>query len=261
MRLIRRNNHNDVIFLLPVRLTGEKLPKGKVRMLYCDAEGKVYASLIDKAVYKFAKDSAQKVGSHKYYATLGLEIGPGNFAPMSVEVSSEEVWALEHILEHALKSGKVPYIMKKYLQQIIKLGEASREVSSASRKKRKLRVTSEATPPVLNRLPYYSEHGIEFSMPIYKAEHNYPLIVLKRLSLDDQIPRDVQRLLILDSDGDLAVIKVPFKLMDQAEKRLKEWAKKNDMNACIVVSLNSEGFAISHMVISQLQGKALDTMA
>lgn len=262
MRLLRRNKPNDVIFLMPVRVAGEKLPKGKIRMLYCDAKGKVYASLIDRAAYRLAKDDVQKMEiNNRCYATIGLEIGPGNFVPTVVEISAEEAWALSHALDHALKDGVMPHVLRKYLKSIIKLGETGHKVVSVKNKKQDGRVSREATPRVLDRLPYYLEGDIEFSMPIYKAEHRYPLIVIKRLPSSDQATNDRQRLLILDSDGDLATIKVPFQLLDQAEKRLEEWAKKNDRNACLVIYRESDGYSVNYIVISQMQRKALDIMA
>ena len=262
MRLLRRNKPNDVIFLMPVRVAGEKLPKGKIRMLYCDAKGKVYASLIDRAAYRLAKDDVQKMGiNNRCYATIGLEIGSGNFVPTVVEISAEEAWALSHALDHALKDGIMPHVLRKYLKRIIKLGETGHKVVSVKNKKQDGRVSQEATPRVLDRLPYYLEGDIEFSMPIYKAEHRYPLIVIKRLPSSDKATYDRQRLLILDSDGDLATIKVPFQLLDQAEKRLEEWAKKNDRNACLVIYRESDGYSVNYIVISQMQRKALDIMA
>ncbi len=262
MKLFGGHSPRDVIFLEPVRIAGEKLPRDKVRMLYCDAEGKVYAALIDKAVYKLAMDGvAGMESSNKEYATLGLEIGPGNFLPLVVEIGPGEVRALVNILDHARRSGRIPDILKNPLRQIIKLGQASRQEAVAETKSKNLEEAPLRTPPVLNRLPYYSERDMEFSMPIYKAEHSYPLIVLKGLPADSRNSSDVQRLLILDNDGDLAVIKVPFKLMVLAEKRLVEWAKKNDMQACVVLGKGSKGFDINFLMISQPQRKALDTMA
>ena len=106
MRIFHRNRPNDVLFLMPVRLSDEKLPKGKKRMLYCDATGKVYASIINRSLYELTQDSAERMErSHKSFATLGLEISPGKFVPTAIEIGPKEVWALEHILEHALKKG------------------------------------------------------------------------------------------------------------------------------------------------------------
>jgi len=262
MKLFRSDNPNDVIFLEPVRKTGEKLPKGKMRMLYCDAQGKVYASIINSMVYKLAMVDVAKIESNnKDYATLGLEIGPGNFLPLVVEIGPKEVWALEHILEHARKSGVIPDLLKKELRQIIKLGESGRKEKKAEKRKDTLTVTPAVTPGVLTRLPYYSERNIEFSMPIYKASHSYPLVVLNRLPSNKQSPHDAQRLLIMDSDGDLAVIKVPLKLIVESEKRLEKWTAKTDMYACIILGRDEKGLDINYLMISQQQKKALDTMA
>lgn len=261
MRIFNRNRPNDVLFLMPVCLVDEKLHRSKIRMLYCDAAGKVYASLIKRSVYELARDSAERMErSHKAFATLGFETGPGNFVPTAVEINTREEWALEHILEHALKNGRLPDILKKYLKPIIKRGETSREAVLSEHKKRRSRVYSEATPRVLNRLPYYPENDIEISMPIYKAKYSYPLIVMKHLLSDEHTPRNVQRLLILDSDGDLAIIKVPFQLMDKVEQVLKEHNRKNNRNVCAIISKYPEGLSIDYMVISQLQRKALDTI-
>jgi len=115
--MFHRSKPNDVLFLMPVRLADEKTPRNKVRMLYCDATGKVYSSMINKSTYELARQSAETVErSHKSYATVGLEIGPGAFVPTPVEISPEELWALEHILEHALNKGRLPDILKRYLK-------------------------------------------------------------------------------------------------------------------------------------------------
>jgi len=261
MGIFHRNRPNDVLFLIPVRLTDKKLPQSKTRMLYCDADGKVYTSIIRRSVYDIARDSAERMErSHKSFATLGLETSPGKFIPTVVEIGTEEVWALENILEHTLKSSRLPDILKKYLKPIIKLGEANREAVISEYKKHQRRVRSEATPRVLDRLPYYPEHEIEYSMPIYKAEYSYPLIVLKRLPSNGNTLKSPQRLLILDSDGDLAIIQVPYKLVDNMEKGLTAQERKKERNVCAIISQNPNGMAIDYMVISKLQRKALDTI-
>ena len=262
MKLFRSSSRKDVIFLQPVRKVGEKLPRDKMRMLCCDAEGKVYAAILNSAVYKLAMDSVAKMESNnKDYATLGLEIGPGNFLPLVVEIGPKQVWALDGIVQHARKSGVIPDVLKKELRQIIKLGDSGRKGKKrAEKRKNALTVTPTATPAVLSRLPYYSERDMEFSMPIYKASHSYPLIILKRLSSDKQ-SHDTRRLLIMDSDGDLAVIKVPLKLMTESEKRIEEWMAKTNKHACIIIGRGAKGLDINYLIISQQQKKALDTIA
>ena len=162
---------------------------------------------------------------------------------------------------YARRSGTTPDVLKKQLNRIIKLGESAHKEATKESKKKRLKDEVVRTPKVLNRLPYYSEQDIEFSMPIYKAEHRFPLLVLKRLDPDENIHNSEQRLLILDNDGDLAVIKVPFKMMIQAEERLEKWVGKSDTKACIIIARNSKGFDINFLMISQPQRKALDTMA
>jgi hypothetical protein len=265
MRFFRSGSPNDAILLEPVRKVGEKLPKDKMRMLCCDAEGKVYAAILSTKVYKLAIDSMAKMESNnKDYATIGLEIGPGNFLPLVVEIGPKEVLVLEYILEHARKSGVIPDVLKKELRQIIELGDSGRKGRKGKKaeKGKDARVaTSQATPGVLTRLPYYSERDIEFSMPIYKASHNYPLIVLNRLPSDKRSSSDAQRLLIMDSDGDLAVINAPSKLIGVSERRIEEWTAKTDMHACITIARGAKGLDINYIMISQQQKKALDTIA
>lgn len=261
MGIFHRNRPSDVLFLMPVRRADEKLPKDRVKMLYCDAVGKVYAAAISRSVYELARDSARRLErSRKPFATLGLEVSPGKFIPTAVEVGPEEVWALEHILEHALKNGRLPDILKKYLKAIIQRGEASREAVLAEHKKRRRRLYAGATPRVLNRLPYYSENDIEFSMPIYKAAYSYPLVILKRLLSDGPARGNVPRLLILDSDGDLAVVKVPSQLMAKVAREIKAPNQENGAHKCAIILKHPDGLSINYMVISQLQKKALDTI-
>jgi hypothetical protein len=261
MGIFHRNLPNDVLFLMPVRRADEKLPRGKVRMLYCDTAGRVYASIMNRSVYETAQDNAARMESrHKSYATLGLEISPGKFVPTAVEIGPKEVWALEHILEHALKKGRLPDILKQYVKPIITSGKANREAVLSEYKRDRRRMHTKETPRVLDRLPYYSENDIEFSMPIYKAEYSYPLVVLKRLTSNNSNPKSPQRLLILDSDGDLANIRVPYKFTENMEKGLAAQERRNKRNVCAIISQQTNGMAIDYLPISQAQKKALDTI-
>lgn len=262
MGIFNRDKPNDVLFLQPVRYAKEKIPRGKVRMLYCDAGGRVYASVMSRSVYELARDNAERMArSHKPFATVGLETVPGRFIPTAVEIGPDQVWALEHILEHSLKNGRLPDILKRYVKPIIRLGESSREAIVTTSIKRQRRPRPEVTPRVLDRLPYYPEHDIEISMPIYKAEYSYPLIVLERLRRDEQTPRGTSRLLILDSDGDLAIIKVPVKLLRNMEKGLNGTTQKSRRPACCaLISRQPDGPTVSYMTVSQPQKKALDTI-
>ncbi|MFC1898824.1 hypothetical protein ACFLXP_00605 [Chloroflexota bacterium] len=260
--ILRRNMPHDVIFLMPVKTTQEKLHKGKIRMLYCDAKGKLYASLIDKTTYTVARTFADEMeAKNNNYATIGLEIGLGNFAPTVVEISAEQSWALSNVLNHALSEGAIPDVLTKYLKNIIELGTSSRKATSAEEKPQKTGKAKIEHLRTLDRLPYYLEKDIEFSMPIYKAEHRYPLIVVGSLASYHEDSGDQQRLVILDNDGDIAIIKVPFKLLTRAKERLEKWTVKHGRNACLVIYREPHGYAINYVLISQVQRKALDVIA
>jgi hypothetical protein len=245
MAIFKKNHSKDVLFLQTVRLTSEKLPRRKVRMLVCDASGRVFAVLISRRVYEKARDDALLMKERrKPFATIALEAGPGKYEPAAIEISPEEAWALEHILEHALKSGRLPDILKKYLRPIIERAESSIEMALAT------------TPKVLDRLPYYPPGEIEISVPIYKAAYSYPLIVLKSLPPDEHTSSTDIKLLVLDSDGDLAAIRVPASLVRQAEREITDNSAGYHYN-CLLISRRAEGLAVSYMPVSQPQQKAL----
>jgi hypothetical protein len=262
MGIIKRHQPNDVLFLQPVRYTGEKVPRGKVRMLYVDTLGKVYASVMSRSVYDMALDNAVRMKrSHRAFAVVGLETAPGRFIPAAVEIDQKEVWAMQRILEHSLKSGRLPDILKSYIKPIIKRSEGTREAVISKNRKRRPADAPRVTARVLDRLPYYPEHDIEISMPIYKAEYSYPLIVLKRLPPDEQTPPAMQRLLVLDSDGDLAIIKVPTMLVRRIEIELAERSDINRQLTTALILKGEDGPNLAMMPVNRLQKKGLDAMA
>lgn len=261
MGIFNRNKPDDILLLQPVRFADEKIPRGRVRMLYCDASGKVYSSIIGRSVYERARDNAA-IMSHrrKPFATIGLETDPGQFIPATIEIGTQEAWALEYILEHALKNGKLPDILKKFLKPMIRLNESERETVISEYRKRRRQTPAEPTPKVLERLPYYQEQDMEVSMPIYKAEYAYPLIVLKLLPTDEHTPRSNRRLLILDSEGDMAIIKVPTGLVRKMELELTERSGKKRDNTSALISQNPDGYTLGYMPVGRQQRKSLDTL-
>jgi hypothetical protein len=94
MAIFKKNQPREILFLQPVQLTDEKLPRGKVRMLCCDVSGRVFTAVIGRSTYELARDGAATMRQrHKPFATLGFETGPGKYAPEAVEISPEEAWA------------------------------------------------------------------------------------------------------------------------------------------------------------------------
>ena len=259
MKLFSRHNPEDVIYLTPIQVEDEQLPKDKIRILHCDAKGNIESTIIENSVYELARSYVEELErTHKYCATLSTELAPGEFVPFTVEINSEQAEALDRILEHALKRGIIPDILKRYLKEIIRLGEGkTKELRSQYEQARPCAV-SRGTSEVLKRLADYPEDGIDVAIPIYKAEYHYPLVILKRLLPNEQTRPNEQRLLILDNDGDLAIIRVPLGIIDEAEKNLEEWKRENNSDGCILYSRHSDGLIMSHMEINEFQKKALD---
>jgi len=259
MEFFRRRSPDDVIYLTPVQLDDEHLPEDKIRVLCCDAKGNIRSTIIENSVYELAKSYADELErTGKKYAILSVEIVLGKYVPYAVAISQKQLWALEHILDHALKRRQIPAILKKYLREIIQIGEHKREELRSQYERLEDYAFTEKTPEVLHRLTYYTDECIEAAIPIYKAQHRYPLIVLQRLPENEQISQDMQRLLTLDSDGDLAIIRLPSETADEAERNFEKWKRERESEGCIILSRYQDGFKIGYLEISQLQRKALD---
>ena len=262
MGLLGRHNLKDLVYLVPIQIGNEQLPENNIRMLYCNSKGDIRSAIIENSVYELARSyTTQLERAHKNYATLSLEIAPGRSVPWAVEITPEQVWALEHILEHAIKRGEIPAILKKYPKEIIRIGRLKCEELNRDNERVGNFVFSGKTPEVLQRLAYYSEDAIEAAVPIYKAQYRYPLIVLKRLPPNEKTSPEMQRLLTLDSDGDLAITRLPLEAIDEAERNLEEWKRISKSEGCIIYSRHQDSFTISNLEISELQTKALDLIA
>jgi len=262
MGLLGRHNLKDLVYLVPIQIGNEQLPENNIRMLYCNSKGDIRSAIIENSVYELARSyTTQLERAHKNYATLSLEIAPGRSVPWAVEINPEQVWALEHILEHAIKRGEIPAILKKYPKEIIRIGRLKCEELNRDNERVGNFVFSGKTPEVLQRLAYYSEDAIEAAVPIYKAQYRYPLIVLKRLPPNEKTSPEMQRLLTLDSDGDLAITRLPLEAIDEAERNLEEWKRISKSEGCIIYSRHQDSFTISNLEISELQTKALDLIA
>lgn len=261
MQIFNRSKPRDVLFLLPVQHKGEKSARNKVRMLYCDINGNVYSSHISRSVYESAQsDITSMQNGCSCFATVGLETTPGNFLPTVVKISEKELWALENITDHAIKKGRLPDILKKYLRPIIRQAAASRDNVISNSRSTKSRTSNGKTSKVLNRLPYYREQDMEISMPIYKAESSYPLVILKSLPQKER-GKDQRSMLVLDSDGDMSVINVPVRLARNVDSKLARNDKDKNGSLQAIVYKDRRGRKIGFITINETQRNALDTIA
>jgi len=260
MPLFRHNQPNHSILLMPVRLKSERWPKNKVRILSCDTEGNLFTQLIGRYVYQRIKAEAQRRElSSNHYATIYWETGIGQHIPLFVEIGDKESWVLERLLEHAFKSGIVPDVLVRPVQEIIRLGETKYQEAVTEKTKRARKPTSRPSSKVLGRLPYYRNKDIEVSIPIYKTEYTFPLILLGRLPQESNMTPGQQRLLVLDSDGDLAETALPSEQIDKAERKLSDLRKKGKEGS-LVCLWEPDGISVDVMEMSELQVQALEAV-
>lgn len=261
MSLFHHNRPNHSLLLMPVRLGNERWPKNKVRVLSCDAEGHLFTQLIGRSTYQRISQAAQQMEmSQNNYATIYWDTGTSRFKPLLVKIEDKESWALERILEHAFRSAVIPDMLSGYPEEIIRLGESKYRKLLSDKTGEALKTWPTASPKVLDRLPYYREKDIEASVPIYKAENTFPLIILKRLPQTKDMPLGQQQLLILDSDGDLAVIALPSAQVNRAERKRCRWQKKGK-EVYLICLRKPDGIFVDVMEANELQKHALEVVA
>ncbi|MFC1986228.1 hypothetical protein ACFLWC_04470 [Chloroflexota bacterium] len=259
MTLFHRNRPNHSLLLMPVRLGNERWPKNKVRILSCDAKGHLFTEFVGRSTYqRIRKEIQQMEVSQKNYATIYWDTGASRLMPLLVEIGNRETWALERILEHAFRSAVIPDILTRYLKEIIKLGEVKLQELPTGKARETRKTTPVTSSKVLDRLPYYRKQDFEVSIPIYKAEHAFPLIILKQLPQAKNTSSSQQRLLVLDSDGDLAVTTLPLERLKKAKRKLDNLQRKGKEGYLICLR-KPEGTSVDIMEISELQRQALET--
>ncbi len=243
-----------------VKLGNERWPKNKVRVLSCDANGNLFTQFLGRSTYKqITETTGQMDISHTRYATIYWDNGNGKFSPLYVEIGKNETWALERIMEHALRSAIIPDVLKKYPKEIIKMGEFKHDNSLEEKAYAAPENSSVIPSKVLQRLPYYREQDIEVSVPIYKAKHAFPLIILKLLPKMKTTPPGQRPALVLDNDGDILTVNFSSAAIVKAKRKLTALEKK-DAKGYLICLQSPEGISIEVMETTKLQEQALENV-
>ena len=260
MPLFGQNRPNHSLLLMPVRLGNERWPKNKVRLLSCDAEGNLFTQLVGRSTYqRIRKETQYMEVSQNNYATIYWDTGASRPVPLVIKIEENESWALNRILEHALKGATIPDVLRRYPEEIINLGRSKGKGLLIEKTRAAHKTTSAISSKVLNRLPYYRKRDVEVSIPIYKVEYAFPLIILKQLPPAKNTPPSQKRLLILDSDGDLAVTTLPSELIDKAERKRISLQRKGK-EGYLICLWKPRGISVDIMEISELQRLALEAV-
>jgi len=93
--------------------------------------------------------------SQNDFATIYWDTGTSRPTPLVVKIGENEIWALNHILEHALRDAIIPDVLRTYPEEIIKLGDSKRRELLIEKTRDTHKTTSSTSSKVLNRLPYY----------------------------------------------------------------------------------------------------------
>jgi hypothetical protein len=257
--MFSHNQPNHTLLLMPVKLDNERWPKNKVRILSCDAEGNLFTQMLARSTYqRIKKEAGQMDGSGVPYATVYWDTGAGKFTPLYIEIGEKESWALDRIMEHALKRAVIPDILRKYPGEIIKLGELKYKQKLYEKADRTLKV-QRTSSRVLERLPYYRDDDIEISVPIYKAEYVFPLIVLKELPEAENTPPGQKPALVLDSEGDIIITNFPAEQVSKAKRKLQS-LEKEGIKGYLICLKKLGGVSFDILETTQLQRRALDTI-
>ncbi len=258
--MFKRNRANHSLLLMPVKLGKESWPKNKVRILSCDTDGNLFTQLLGRSTYQRIRKAVEQTDdSPANYATVYLDKGEDKYSPFYVEIGENEIYALERITEHALRSSIIPDVLKKYPKEIIKLGETKYREMLEEKAAAASRDIFTAPSKPLQRLPYYREEDMEVSVPIYKAEYAFPLIILKLLPGIESTPPGQRPALVLDNDGDIVLTNLFLEPITRTKRKLTAMKKKGTTGHLVCLQ-SPEGISIEVIETSDAQNRALDTV-
>jgi hypothetical protein len=257
---LKRNSLKSLIFLLPVRINDEILPEDRVRMLCCTQNAEIATMTISRSTYEIIQSYVRELErGNKRYAILGIEISRGYYVPCPVYIDSEHLIGLENIVEHAVHRKIIPWILKKYVKHIIALGNMkSKEIMKNYLLHDQICSGSASQSLLDNIRASRSDMFADGPIPTYKAQHRYPAIILKKIESIDYGDRESQRVLILDSDGDLAISKVPYQTLCAEERKINLMG--SDSYGCITYKQEKDMFVFDHMILNKLQQESLETI-
>jgi len=263
MGLFTRYNPRDRIYISGLQYENEQLAEGQTGALFCDSKGNLTTSTIDISLLEIAQNYVTQLHYEggKGAAVVCIEIAPGQSVTFAVEINAEQAEALTQINRYAFEIGDpvIPDRLKKYAAQIIKLADNKRKELKKDYEQRS-RLLVQATPQLLEHLATSPDAPIHLELPSTKTDIIDPSIFLRRLPANEQTRPDMQRVLALDNEGTLWIVRIATKVLDDAEKELEEWRKAN--NACgviiIVFSRDRAKVTLHLMEIHESQKKALD---
>ena len=282
------NSSTDLIYISGLKINDDQLSnkllnEEQTGFLFCDANANLIWSVIEKSLEEIAYNCAlQLIQKGKGAAVLQMVITPGQSATFAVEIDDEQANVLAEIKRFAFETGVIPDYLRKYAAEIIELGEKHRqemtreyelgtqdtvlttpeEIKRAyERGRRDFAVLgTPETFELLKRSATYPDGGIPLEELIGKVDIVEPAIILKKLPPNEQTRPGMQRVLMLDYEGNFHIYRIPIEALDDAEYKLENL--KTELNTYGVISFakHKEGFKLGRVDIRKSQKEALDTI-
>ena len=255
-----RNCTKNLIFLLPVRIDDEILPEEMVRMLCCTEKAEPVTTTISRSTFEIIKSYIRELeNGNKRYAILGIEVSHGCYMPFPVFIDSEHLMVLENVVEHAIHRKFIPFVLQKYIKHIVALGNTgSKEIMNRYVLHDQLSSGLSSQSMISDIRASRGDMFDERAIPTYKARNRYPAIILKKMESVDHNDLENQRVLILDSDGDLAISKVPAQPLLSEERKFN--LISDDLYGCVTYKHEENRYFFNHMILNELQHASLNTI-
>lgn len=255
---LKRNSYKRYIFLLPVRIDDEILPEDRIKMLCCNEKADLVTMTVSKSTFEIIRSYVRELEKgNKRYAMLGIEVSPGYYVPFPVYIDSEHLMCLENIVEHAVRRKVIPWVLRKYVKNIISMGNIRSDELIKNYVLRDQIGSSLSSQSLMHSIRASRDNNFNDSLiPTYKAQHNYPAIILKKMDPDGYSDTESQRVLILDSDGDLAISKVPAQPLESEEGKCN--LTGDGLFGCITYKHEKGSYIFDHIILNSLQQKSLE---
>ena len=226
-------------------------------MLCCNEKADLVTMTVSKSTFEIIRSYVRELEKgNKRYAMLGIEVSPGYYVPFPVYIDSEHLMGLENIVEHAVRRKVIPWVLRKYVKNIISMGNIRSDELIKNYVLRDQIGSSLSSQSLMHSIRASRDNFNDRLIPTYKAQHNYPAIILKKMDPDGYSDTESQRVLILDSDGDLAISKVPAQPLESEEGKCN--LTGDELFGCITYKHEKGSYIFDHIILNRLQQKSLE---
>ncbi len=265
----------DWLYLSMFEGKGKSVPKGHTEVLLANCTGELTTALVDSVVCDRLKANIWS----EPWAALCLELTRRTYISFTVAIDDDTSDALNEILRLVFKQEPtghnwtahvtIPDYLTNHIQKAIGLGQDERDTTRRGLEERvKPLLSSAPAPPDLEQFVLDTTalqvHGSGFTVhkliQLQKNKIADPSIILGRLHPDELTLPGLQKLLVLDSDGDLACSWVKTSTIDSAEENLKRFVKAKRKPGVIAMSDVEQGLMTMPLTVTRSQEKTLQEM-